>query len=194
LLDGDDGPKSFAKPGVSPDSPANCWVVARTSANKSANAAPEPFPLTTLEPDASWDGLPNTSVELNCPVNITLSLLRINRPDNWSIGVSYPVLEMNVSSHERKMRLPLLVSFLVAPHVFRARVDRPIEVQTMLFRVCKEHPAGRLGSAICLRGHSTWMCIEPDCVDQNTSCLIPECGCLVAVLRSAEEPSPLSTP
>lgn len=64
----------------------------------------------------------------------------------------------------------------------------------MLSCVCKEHPAGRLGSAICLRGHSTWMCIEPDCVDQNTSCPIPECGCLVAVLRSTEEPSPFSKP
>jgi len=62
----------------------------------------------------------------------------------------------------------------------------------MLVWVCKEHPGGRLGSAICLRGHSTRVCIEPDCADQNTSCPIPGCGCLVAVSRRTEEPSPLS--
>ena len=35
----------------------------------------------------------------------------------------------------------------------------------MLICVCKEHPLGRLGSAICGRGHSIRVCIEPDCLD-----------------------------
>lgn len=66
-----------------------------------------------------------------------------------------------------------------------------VEVHTMLISVCKEHPRGRLSNAICLQGHSIRVCIEPDCVDQSTSCPMPGCGRLVALARFAEEVWPL---
>ena len=73
---------------------------------------------------------------------------------------------------------------------------RPIglrEAPTVLICVCKEHPMGRFGSAICVRGHSIRVCIEPDCLDRNTSCPIPGCGSLVAVSRPVDAQLPLSS-
>jgi hypothetical protein len=60
----------------------------------------------------------------------------------------------------------------------------------LLICVCKEHPIGRLGSAICVRGHSIRVCIEADCLDQNSSCPVPRCGSPVTISGPAEEQPP----
>jgi len=57
----------------------------------------------------------------------------------------------------------------------------------MLICGCLKHPIGRLGNAICVRGHSIRVCMEPDCLDRNTSCPTPGCGSLITVSGPAEE-------
>lgn len=61
--------------------------------------------------------------------------------------------------------------------------------------ICR-HPtqhADKLKSAICLRGHSIQVCVEPACLDAATACPIPGCKSPVALLpKPIDQTLPLS--
>ena len=57
--------------------------------------------------------------------------------------------------------------------------------------ICR-HPtehAEKLRNAICLRGHSLQVCVEPACLDAATACPIADCKSPVALL-----PKPIDQP
>jgi hypothetical protein len=89
---------------------------------------------------------------------------------------------------------PIRLLFYVGCRIFSQFLSIQQErYDPMLICHCPTQHAGKQKRAVCLRGHSVQVCVEPGCLNDAAICPMPGCKSPVALLpRPIDQPLPLS--